>query len=134
MTLDSGGHRRVAAAVVTNLEPVAGIRAVAGGRLYLQPSIRIEFASRSLQELSHSAVTPLTSKETEVLSLLALGHTNVEVATLTSSSLRTIETHRAHIHQKLDSHTRAKLVRFALETGLLRVDAERSPAHEAGDD
>jgi len=102
----------------------AGIRAVARGGLYLQPSIGIAFASRSPEELSHSASTPLTGKETEVLRLLALGHTNVEIAALTSTSLRTIETHRAHIHQKLDRHTRAELVRFALDIGLLRLREE----------
>jgi two-component system, NarL family, response regulator NreC len=100
----------------------AGIRTVAHGGLYLQPSIAIAFALRSPEEISHSAITALTGKETEVLKLLALGHTNVEIATLTGSSLRTIETHRAHIHLKLGRRTRAELVRFALDTGLLRVD------------
>jgi two-component system, NarL family, response regulator NreC len=108
-----------------------GIRTVAHGGLYLQPSIAIAFASRSPEEISHSAATALTAKETEVLKLLALGHTNVAIATLTGSSLRTIETHRAHIHQKLDRHTRAELVRFALDTGLLRVDEQVDPARAA---
>lgn len=102
----------------------AGIRAVARGGLYLQPSIGIAFASRSAEELAGSAVGGLTPKETEVLKLLALGHTNAEIAARTGSSLRTIETHRAHIHQKLDRHSRAELVRFALEVGLLRLDEE----------
>ena len=102
----------------------AGIRAVARGGLYLQPSIGIAFASRSAEELAGSAVGGLTPKETEVLKLLALGHTNAEIAARTGSSLRTIETHRAHIHQKLDRHTRAELVRFALEVGLLRLEEE----------
>jgi two-component system response regulator NreC len=102
----------------------AGIRAVARGGLYLQPSIGIAFASRPPELLADSAVGGLTPKETEVLRLLALGHTNAEIAALTGSSLRTIETHRAHIHQKLDRHTRAQLVRFALEVGLLRLDEE----------
>jgi two-component system response regulator NreC len=107
----------------------AGIRAVARGGLYLQPSIGIAFASRSAEELAGSAVGGLTPKETEVLKLLALGHTNAEIAALTGSSLRTIETHRAHIHQKLDRHTRAELVRFALEVGLLRLDEAGARAH-----
>jgi two-component system response regulator NreC len=107
----------------------AGIRAVARGGLYLQPSIGMAFASRSAEELAGSAVGGLTPKETEVLKLLALGHTNAEIAARTGSSLRTIETHRAHIHQKLDRHTRAELVRFALEVGLLRLDEEDARAH-----
>ncbi len=108
----------------------AGIRAVAHGGLYLQPSIGIAFASRPPELVTGSAVGGLTPKETEVLRLLALGHTNAEVAALTGSSLRTIETHRAHIHQKLDRHTRAQLVRFALEVGLLRLDEEHPPAQQ----
>jgi two-component system response regulator NreC len=104
----------------------AGIRAVARGGLYLQPSIGIAFASRPPEQLASSAVAGLTPKETDVLRLLALGHTNAEIAALTGSSLRTIETHRAHIHQKLDRHTRAQLVRFALEIGLLRLDEEET--------
>ena len=104
----------------------AGIRAVARGGLYLQPSIGIAFASRPPEQLASSAVAGLTPKETDVLRLLALGHTNAEIAGLTGSSLRTIETHRAHIHQKLDRHTRAQLVRFALEIGLLRLDEEET--------
>jgi two-component system response regulator NreC len=107
----------------------AGIRAVARGGLYLQPSIGIAFASRPPELTAGSAAGGLTPKETAVLRLLALGHTNAEIAALTGSSLRTIETHRAHIHQKLDRHTRAQLVRFALEVGLLRLDEEDTTAH-----
>jgi two-component system response regulator NreC len=100
----------------------AGIRTVARGGLYLQPSIGIAFASRPADEVAHPAVGGLTPKETDVLRLLALGHTNAEIAQLLGTSLRTIETHRAHIHQKLDRHSRAQLVRFALDAGLLRLD------------
>jgi len=101
---------------------LACIRAVARGGVYLQPSIGIAFASRPPGELAGSSVGGLTEKETEVLRLLALGHTNAEIAALTGSSVRTIETHRSHIHQRLDRHTRAELVRFALESGLLALD------------
>ena len=105
----------------------AGIRAVAGGGPYLQPSIGIAFASRPPSEAARPTVGGLTPKETDVLRLLALGHTNAEIAQLLGASLRTIETHRAHIHQKLDRHSRAELVRFSLDAGLLRVDeAERT--------
>ena len=105
----------------------AGIRTVARGGLYLQPSIGIAFASRPPEELAHPAVGSLTPKETDVLRLLALGHTNAEIAQLLGTSLRTIETHRAHIHQKLDRHSRAQLVRFALDAGLLRLDEKGAP-------
>ncbi len=105
-----------------------GIRAVARGALYLQPSIGIAFASRPPDEVAPPGANGLTPKETDVLRLLALGHTNAEVAQLLGASLRTIETHRAHIHQKLDRHSRAELVRFALDAGLLRLDEDGAPA------
>jgi two-component system response regulator NreC len=106
----------------------AGIRAVARGSLYLQPSIGVAFASSPPDEFARPTVAGLTPKETDVLRLLALGHTNGEIAQLLGASLRTIETHRAHIHQKLDRHSRAQLVRFALDAGLLRLDERGAPA------
>lgn len=61
----------------------------------------------------------LTTREAEVLRLIALGHTNVEVARQLGVSARTVETHRANIHGKLELRTRAELVRYALRRGLL---------------
>jgi two-component system, NarL family, response regulator NreC len=63
----------------------------------------------------------LTPREREVLRLIALGHTSVEIAALLGLSPRTIETHRARIHRKLGLTTRAELVRYALESGILKV-------------
>ncbi len=62
---------------------------------------------------------PLSEREHEVLRLLALGHTNQEIAQQLFISVRTAETHRAHIMQKLRLGTRAELVRHALAHGLL---------------
>ena len=62
---------------------------------------------------------PLSDREREVLRLLALGHTNQEIAKMLFISVRTAETHRAHIMQKLRLTTRAELVRYALAQGLL---------------
>src|SRR3954471_7038738 len=62
---------------------------------------------------------PLSDREREVLRLLALGHTNQEIAKQLFISVRTAETHRAHIMQKLSLQTRAELVRYALEQGML---------------
>ncbi len=62
---------------------------------------------------------PLSDREREVLRLLALGHTNQEIAATLFISVRTAETHRAHIMQKLRLTTRAELVRYALAQGLL---------------
>jgi two-component system, NarL family, response regulator NreC len=62
----------------------------------------------------------LTAREAEVLRLIALGHTNVEIARQLGVSARTVETHRANIHTKLGMRTRAELVRYALRCGLLQ--------------
>jgi two-component system response regulator NreC len=114
-------------------ELFAGIRAVAHGGMYLQPSIGIAFASRQPDGHEEHTVGGLTPRETDVLRLLALGHTNAEIAQILGASLRTIETHRAHIHQKLDRHTRAQLVRFALDAGLLRLDDDGHKPTPDGD-
>jgi DNA-binding NarL/FixJ family response regulator len=100
----------------------AAIRAVADGGFYLEPSIGVAIASMQPDEAGTTGVGGLTLRETEVLRLLALGHTNAEVAKTLNASLRTIETHRAHIHRKLDLNTRAGLVHYALDSGLLRLD------------
>ena len=65
----------------------------------------------------------MANREREVLRLLALGHTNQEIASRLYISVRTAETHRAHIMQKLRLTTRAELVRYALEQGLLDADS-----------
>jgi two-component system response regulator NreC len=61
----------------------------------------------------------LTEREVEVLRLIALGHTNNEIAQQLHLSVRTVETHRAHIQQKLGLSTRAELVRYALDSELI---------------
>ena len=91
------------------------VRAAAHGEEFVSPSIgvRLDALNRSLTE--HK----LTPREVEVLRLIALGHTSVEIARKLSLSPRTVETHRAHIHRKLGLATRAELVRYALRRGLL---------------
>ncbi len=91
------------------------IRAAVHGEQYLSPQVRT-----GLEEL-HRALTggALTPREVEVLRLIALGHTSVEIARKLHLSPRTVETHRAHIHKKLALATRAQLVGYALRRGLL---------------
>ena len=69
---------------------------------------------------------PLSQREHMVLRLLALGHTNQEIAERLSISVRTAETHRAHIMRKLMLGSRAELVRYALVNKLLLAPAELS--------
>jgi two-component system response regulator NreC len=70
---------------------------------------------------------PLSEREHEVLRLLALGHTNHEIADLLFISVRTAESHRARIMHKLGLHTRAEIVRYALATGVIGSDRPASP-------
>jgi two-component system response regulator NreC len=67
----------------------------------------------------HGPGGDLSDREIEVLRCIASGLTNAEIAATLFVSVRTVETHRAHIHQKLDIRSRADLVRFAREAGLL---------------
>jgi two-component system response regulator NreC len=67
----------------------------------------------------------LSEREVDVLRLIALGHTNAEIAEQLYLSVRTVETHRAHIQQKLGLSTRSQLVGYALERGLLKTGGER---------
>jgi len=100
------------------VELVAGIRAVAGGDFYVQASLGVDLA-RLRRPRDTTAV--LSAQELEVLRLLALGHTNTEVARLRHTSLRTAESQRAQIHRKLGRQTRAELVAYARETGLIHL-------------
>jgi two-component system response regulator NreC len=100
---------------------LAGIRAVAAGEIYLQPSLG---ATLARSHRAADSTLELTPQEKRVLRLLVLGHTNVEIARLCHTSLRTSETHRANIQRKLDRRTRAELVEYALETGLVQLVPE----------
>ena len=93
------------------------VRAAARGAEYISPRVapRLKALRRSL------ANDDLTPREVEVLRLIALGHTSVEIAALLHISPRTVESHRARIHAKLGLATRAELVRNALGRGLLRA-------------
>jgi DNA-binding NarL/FixJ family response regulator len=100
-------------------EVVAAIRAVALGERYLHPALGARLVAAEAEERKRAASDPLSDREQEVLRLLALGHTNQEIAKRLYISVRTAETHRAHIMQKLGLTSRAELVRYALSEGLL---------------
>jgi two-component system response regulator NreC len=100
-------------------ELVAAIREVAGGGRYVHPELGARLVAAESAERKRSEEDPLSEREREVLRLLALGHTNQEIAKNLYISVRTAETHRAHIMQKLRLSSRAELVRYALDQGLL---------------
>jgi len=100
-------------------ELVQAVREVAGGGSYVHPALGARLASAEADERRRAEEDPLSEREREVMRLLALGHTNQEIAKMLYISVRTAETHRAHIMQKLRLSTRAELVRYAIQHGLL---------------
>jgi two-component system, NarL family, response regulator NreC len=104
-------------------EVVRAVRAVGEGDRYVHPSLAARLFEVDAEERKRAVEDPLSDREREVLRLLALGHTNQEIATMLFISVRTAETHRAHILQKLQLGSRAELVRYALAEGLLETDA-----------
>ena len=100
-------------------EVVTAIRDVAGGGRYVNPELGARLVAAESAERRRAEEDPLSDREREVLKLLALGHTNQEIAKELYISVRTAETHRAHIMQKLRLSSRAELVRYALAQGLL---------------
>jgi two-component system, NarL family, response regulator NreC len=95
-------------------ELVKAVRAAARDETYVQPEVGAQLAA----EPSGPPDT-LSQRELEVLRLIAHGHTNPEIAELLHLSVRTVETHRTHIQQKLGLSKRSELVGYALERGLL---------------
>jgi two-component system response regulator NreC len=91
------------------------VRAAALGQRYVSPALAVDLSSlrRGASE------EPLTPREVEVLRLITLGYTSVEIANTLGLSPRTIESHRARIHRALGLTTRAELVHYALGRGLL---------------
>jgi two-component system response regulator NreC len=100
-------------------ELVEAIRRAAAGQTYLNPQL----GARMAAEPPAPAGPPddLSQREVEVLRMIALGHTNAEIAGELYLSIRTVESHRAHIQQKLRRSSRADLVRYALEHGLVEL-------------
>jgi DNA-binding NarL/FixJ family response regulator len=103
-------------------EVVAAVREVAAGNQYVNPALGARLVAAESEARRRADADPLSDREREVLRLLALGHTNQEIAQMLYISVRTAETHRAHIMQKLGLHSRADLVRYALAHGLLSED------------
>jgi two-component system response regulator NreC len=96
-------------------ELVEAVRLAAAGESYLNPRLGARIAS----EPPPGPPDDLSQREVDVLRLIALGHTNAEIAQQLYLSVRTVETHRSHIQQKLSLSTRADLVGYAIERGLI---------------
>ena len=98
-----------------HLELIEAVRAAAAGERHLAPAVAAGLKNHDADE--EKAV--LSPRETDVLKLMALGHTNREIGEQLSLSVRTVETHRAHIQQKLGLSSRPELTRYALSHGLI---------------
>jgi two-component system response regulator NreC len=98
-------------------ELVMAVRLAAAGETYLNPQLGARMAAEPLP--SDGPPDDLSEREVEVLRMIALGHTNAEIAEQLYLSIRTVESHRAHIQQKLRRSSRADLVRYALDHGLV---------------
>jgi two-component system response regulator NreC len=98
-------------------ELVEAVRRAAAGDTYLNPRLGAALAAAPPKPVGPP--DDLTEREVEILKLIALGHTNVEIGEQLYLSVRTVESHRAHIQQKLRRSSRAELVRYALDHGLL---------------
>ena len=98
-------------------ELVQAIRAAADGGTWLNPELGARMAAAPAP--ATGPPDDLTDRELDVLRLIALGHTNNEIASQLFLSVRTVETHRAHIQQKLKMSSRAELVRYALDHDLI---------------
>ncbi len=110
----------------TGTELVQAIRAANRGSVYVDPemtSVLVSpFVGRSSTKAESGRLGLLTPREREICRLLALGYTNTEVAEKLFISGRTVETHRGNIMSKLELQTRAELVRFAIDNGLMQVE------------
>ena len=106
-------------------ELVKAVHLASHGQTYLQPDLGARLAAESA-----GAPDDLSRRELEVLRYIALGHTNSEIAEQLFISVRTVESHRSHIQQKLRVSKRSELVRYALERGMLELDAESDGGRE----
>jgi two-component system response regulator NreC len=100
-------------------ELIDAIHAAAAGRTYLNPELGATLAAAVPEPVRSDRPDDLSAREVEVLELIALGHTNGEIASRLYLSVRTVESHRAHIQQKTRRTSRAELVAYAREHGII---------------
>jgi two-component system response regulator NreC len=104
-------------------ELITAIRAVSRGRFYLSPSAQSIMVGDYLQRVrsgeEHDSYNALTEREREILKLVAEGYTNNQIAERLTISPKTVDTHRTHVMDKLNLHSRAELVKYAMRRGLL---------------
>ena len=110
---------------VLGSELVAAIRRVVKGGLVLDPQIAMEAIQHPAKEAGAAGDDPyesLTDREKQVLRLVALGHSNKEVADFLKISVKTAMSHRERVMEKLDLHSRTDLIKFAIKKGVIQVE------------
>lgn len=121
-TIKAGGSGYVLKKAA-DTELIDAIHQVMQGGAFLRPSVTKALVKDYLERVemgeARDSYGTLTEREREILKLIAAGHTNPEIAKLLVISVRTVETHRAHIMDKLGIHQRSELVKYALRKGLL---------------
>lgn len=121
-TIQAGGSGYVLKKAADD-EVLDAIRHVATGGAFLRPAVTTKLVQDYLERVNKGEESDsygkLTEREREILRLIAEGHTNAQIAQMLVISVRTVESHRAHIMEKLGIQTRAELVKYALRKGLL---------------
>lgn len=105
------------------------IREVHAGKTFYSPSVARRLRSRRLESLGREgapapSATHLSSREMEVLQLIAEGEANKQIAEALSISVKTVEKHRDHLMHKLDIHDTAGLTRYAIKTGVIECGVQ----------
>ena len=101
---------------------VEAVRTVARGDLFLGPGVPRSILSRLTSRTEDDPYERLTSREREVFQLIAEGKTNRKIAEILALSVKTVDTHRAHLMRKLDIHDQTSLVKIAIQKGVIQVN------------
>ena len=110
----------------TGTDVAQAVRAAQKGEQYIDPALAnlviSSYVGRKPSKPKTQRINVMTPRELEVLTLLAYGHTNAEIADRLHISERTVETHRNNIMTKMEFESRAQLVRFAIDNGMLKLE------------
>ena len=115
----AAGARGYVLKEAADTEVVAAVREVGSGGRFVTPALGARLVAAEVDAELRADADPLSEREHEVMRLLGLGYTNQEISRQLGISVRTAETHRAHIMRKLSFSSRAELVRYAMAEGLL---------------
>ncbi len=109
---------------VAATELVSAIRAVYQGEAFLYPSVTRTVLEDYLRRVASGqkldSYETLTNREREIVQLVAEGHTNKEIAKILCISIKTVQTHRTHLMEKLGMHDRSELIKYAVQRGIIQ--------------